>query len=863
MADEPVSAWREPLSRRALRWARRHLPAVTGAAAALLVGLIGVGAAATVYIQQRQAQASRLALALREVNLLRGQAQADPEGDPVKWHAALQAVKRAEDLLGPLIDAASQCRVRELAEQLGLATQTADGDAALLREAVDIRSAWKDLGHAASDAAYARAFRNAGIDVDALGPEAAGAKIKSRPAGVGLGMAGALDVWAGNRRQARPNDTHAWKRLVATARVADPDETRDRLRQLWSQPDRKAQREPLLKLAREVDPGSWQPISLTTLARALDDTGEREAAAALLRRAQAEHPGDVWVNYSLARLLEQLHPPRTEEAIRYYSVARALRPEMAHELAHALERRGRGDEAAVVFRDLTARRPGEGRHWGCLDSVLQERGDRAGSEAALGRAVAALRAAIRLQSDDALAHNYLGLALSAQGKPAEAIAAYREAIRLKPHDATAHSNLGNSLRAQGKLVEAMAEYREAIRLQPNFALAHANLGTALGQQGKLDEAIATVREAIRINPDDAEAHNDLGLILRGQGKPAEVMAAFHEAIRLKPDLAEAHISLGAVLCDVVHDYTAAEAEFREAIRLKPDNDIARHNLGIALRAQGKLDQAIAAYREAVRLKPDNAKVHFILGITLHDQGRLAEAIDEYREAIRLKPDYAEAHCNLGDVLSQQGQFREALAQYRRGHELGSRRPGWPYPSAERVRRAERQVALEPRLRAVIRGDEKPRDAAEGIEFTAMANTTKQFGASARLYAESFRTHPKLADDMQAGNRYNAACAAALAGSGQGQDKPPLDEPAKARWRKQALDWLKADLAAWSTALQSGPPQARESIAKTLQHWKADPDLAGLREPTALAKRPPDEQQTCRALWANVDALVTKAAGARP
>ncbi len=34
LADEPVSAWREPLSVRARRWARRHRTAVTGAAAA-------------------------------------------------------------------------------------------------------------------------------------------------------------------------------------------------------------------------------------------------------------------------------------------------------------------------------------------------------------------------------------------------------------------------------------------------------------------------------------------------------------------------------------------------------------------------------------------------------------------------------------------------------------------------------------------------------------------------------------------------------------------------------------------------------------------------------------------------------------
>ena len=44
MADQPISGWREPLSRRARRWARRHRTAVAAAAAAILAGVIGLAA---------------------------------------------------------------------------------------------------------------------------------------------------------------------------------------------------------------------------------------------------------------------------------------------------------------------------------------------------------------------------------------------------------------------------------------------------------------------------------------------------------------------------------------------------------------------------------------------------------------------------------------------------------------------------------------------------------------------------------------------------------------------------------------------------------------------------------------------------
>jgi tRNA A-37 threonylcarbamoyl transferase component Bud32 len=51
MADEPVTAWREPFARRARLWARRNRAAVASAAAAVLVALAGTGAVLAVQTQ--------------------------------------------------------------------------------------------------------------------------------------------------------------------------------------------------------------------------------------------------------------------------------------------------------------------------------------------------------------------------------------------------------------------------------------------------------------------------------------------------------------------------------------------------------------------------------------------------------------------------------------------------------------------------------------------------------------------------------------------------------------------------------------------------------------------------------------------
>jgi hypothetical protein len=176
--------------------------------------------------------------------------------------------------------------VRDLQEEVRQAAEAAEADATLLRAAVDIRSAEADdpVG-SVSDAAYARSFREAEPDVDTLGSDAAGARIRARPPGVALAFSAALDDWARQRRTARPKDEASWGRLIAAARAVDHDETRDRLRAIWVLADRKAQRAPLLELARQADPRAWPPASLMLLARSLYAADEHDAAIDLLRRA--------------------------------------------------------------------------------------------------------------------------------------------------------------------------------------------------------------------------------------------------------------------------------------------------------------------------------------------------------------------------------------------------------------------------------------------------------------------------------------------------------------------------------------------------------------------------------------------------
>jgi hypothetical protein len=152
-------------------------------------------------------------------------------------------------------------------------------------------------------------------------------------------------------------------------------------------------------------------------------------------------------------------------------------------------------------------------------------------------------------------------------------------------------------------------------------------------------------------------------------------------------------------------------------------------------------------------------------------------------------------------------------------------------------------------------------AARGEDRLAFARTAydhKRFAFAARLWADPSESEGQFGQSRPIPHRYNAARAAALAAAGQGQGEPPLDDKGRARLRKQALDWLRADLALWTGQLESGQPAARTAVQKTMKHWQEDTDLAGVRDAAALAKLPVAERAAFTTLWANVAALVQQA-----
>jgi tetratricopeptide (TPR) repeat protein len=395
------------------------------------------------------------------------------------------------------------------------------------------------------------------------------------------------------------------------------------------------------------------------------------------------------------------------------------------------------------------------------------------------------------------------------------------AARVTGENVTVHLNLGVYYYQLGLIADAESEFRAAVALAPENAIPHVNLGNVLEAQGRREQAMEEFRLAIALNPNYAAPRFNLGNLLAAQGRYEEALAELRRAIALEAGMAWSH------------DYLA---------RL--------------LLLHGLTEEALAECREALALEPDYASAHFTLGSVLAALGRSEEAASAFQTTIALDPKGGRPHTSLGKLLLADGRLKEALAEYRRAVELGDAQ------AEPLVRACERLEALRPRLDALAARRDWPGDAAEGLAFAEVCRQTCEcrYALSARMYAEAFESNPELAADVEAANRFNAARAAAAAGCGQGRDGANRGDAEKTRLRRQALDWLRADLAVWSDRARGETPKARSAVRQALEPWRRTADLAGVRDPVGLEQLPEDEGRAWQALWHEVDAVLARVSG---
>jgi tetratricopeptide (TPR) repeat protein len=877
LADAPIRARPASLIQRLRKWRRRHRAVVTTAAVGAVVTLAVLVGGVGWVLGDRAARRRTAEDELRKA--LKAAAPGLREGNPGD-RELIAAVQQAEaHLQGDLVGRDWRRRARQLQRDVRMLAELET----IRLDQTAVHGSHFDLTR--SDRAYARAFREYGIGPENEAPDRAAGLVQA--SAIRDHLLGALHDWARCMIAADRHETKMRaRRLLAIAQQVDPDRWGNRLREALLSRDASAVEE----LARSAPVDDLPATTLGLLGYLVEGHAAVQRASPpmveFLRRAQRRFPADFWINQHLGATLDYAQPKQVEQVIGFRRVAVALRPQSPGarvNLGFALEKKGDLDGAIAEYRAAIRLKSDYALAHDHLGAALYQKGD-------LARAIAEYQKAIAFDPKDAEAHRLLGAALRAKGNPAGAIAEFRQAIALDPQDAQGHYNLGHVLYEKEDLCGAITQYRQAIALDPQNSRAHYNLGNVLFRKRDLDGAVAEYRRAIALDPKYSEAHNNLGIAHARKGDLDPAIREYRRAIALDPKNSPAHYNLGNVLCRK-RDLEGAVAEYRRAIALDPKYAYAHNNLGNALRDKGDLDGAVAEYRQAIRhqndfasaykglglalgqkgdldgaiaayrkvvaLRPKDAKAHTILGNALHNKGDLDGAIAAHRKAIALDPKYDLAHGALGQALMVQGHFAEARTAYRRCVELLSPRH-WHYRSAaQQLRKCERLAVLEEKLALIQSGKQHPASAGEAVEYSELCHLKRHYAAAVRFYRRALAVRPDLVGSEANDLRYNAACAAALAGCGAGEDAAQLTEAERAGLRKQALDWLRADLATCCARLAGARGNTEPVVMKQIHQWLHDPDLNGVRGPKALAKLPTAERSEWNKFWIDVGAALAR------
>jgi serine/threonine-protein kinase len=650
MADEPVSARRDPLLRRARRWARQNRTAVTAAAVALFVGILGLSGVLVIQTQAKQeisralgreTQANK-ALGLANQELSRSRAAVE-----ARYDLAVQAIKTfhtgvSEDFL------LKEEKFRSLRDRLlKSAAEFYDKLSALLE---------KDTGRDSR-----RALASANFELASL-----------------TAMVG------------RNADALAAHQSVLSAR-------------------RKLAADPRADASALADVGR----SLAEVAGLLGSAGKTDEALAAYEDAVQSlsqvAPGSPEVRGALAACRSRMGGLLTsigknEQAIEAYRSARAdqerlaadahATPEDRRELADTVNRIGR------LFANTGRPREAVEEYRAAL-VIRKKLVDNFPNNSEYRNALAA-------------SHNNLGLVLWQTGQLKEAEDEYRTALAIRKKLSednpavsefrkqlqASHFNLSNLMRQTGRLKDAEELLRSAIVIQQELAdanpavpelrrllalnhhyLALVLKGTGRAKEGEaefrlarsmFEELVKTYPAVTQYRSDLGSTHTELGVLLAESGRPSEAETEFRAGVQSNQELVDAnptvtefrdrlatgHVNLGEFLSDAGRsaeaevEYRVAEENFRGLAKANPSVTYFRNGLaytvmrrGLLLARSGALKEASALYRDAVELYQSLS--------------------DKSPKSLDFADGLALAHTRLGDVLRLSGETNEARVQYDR------------------------------------------------------------------------------------------------------------------------------------------------------------------------------------------------------
>ena len=160
-----------------------------------------------------------------------------------------------------------------------------------------------------------------------------------------------------------------------------------------------------------------------------------------------------------------------------------------------------------------------------------------------------LKQSLTMAPKNSEALRLLGVTYAFKKDLQEALKALDKAIKVDSNNWLAHSNRGNVLKDLNQFDAALKSYDRTIALQPNYAEAYNNKGNLYQDLKRYEDAVKSYDQAIALQPNYAEAYSNVGNALNKLNLLDLSLNAHEKAMQLGGDNLAAYISCKMQLCD--------------------------------------------------------------------------------------------------------------------------------------------------------------------------------------------------------------------------------------------------------------------------------------------------------------------------
>jgi len=225
-----------------------------------------------------------------------------------------------------------------------------------------------------------------------------------------------------------------------------------------------------------------------------------------------------------------------------------------------------------------------------------------------------------------------------------------------------HHLLGVALELSGDLPGAEQRYGLAVQQNPQQVSSWVALLRTLEQQAKWKAAVDVAKKLVRVDPLAASAYASVARAYLALDQPESAEQVLREYTERYPELAGPRVALVLALRkqgrvdEALQQLAAAEKDF-------PGNPALASEKAVVLGQLGRSDEAFALVEAALRENGETAELRHARLYLLLATGRRDEALIAAERAASVNPRDSRALVMVGDFLASRGEFAEAAGRY--------------------------------------------------------------------------------------------------------------------------------------------------------------------------------------------------------